>query len=49
MTPHAAYAVLDGLFQQALLGHLTGVPDAAKAMATQVHELMPLMLAPAPA
>jgi TetR/AcrR family transcriptional regulator, transcriptional repressor of bet genes len=47
MTPHAAYAVLDGLFQQALLGHLTGSSDAAEAMAVQVHELMPLMLTPA--
>ncbi|KQW52532.1 TetR family transcriptional regulator [Nocardioides sp. Root1257] len=49
MTPHAAYGVLDGLFQQALLGHLTGTADAAEAMAAQVHELMPLMLTPAPA
>jgi TetR/AcrR family transcriptional regulator, transcriptional repressor of bet genes len=47
MTPAAAYAVLDGLFQQALLGHLTGSSDAAGSMAAQVHELMPLMLAPA--
>jgi TetR/AcrR family transcriptional repressor of bet genes len=46
MTPHAAYGVLDGLFQQALLGHLTGAGNAADAMAVQVHELMPLMLAP---
>ena len=28
MTPAAAYGVLDGLFQQALLGHLTGNADA---------------------
>ena len=48
MTPHAAYGVLDGLFQQALLGHLTGTADAAAAMTDQVHELMPLMLAPTP-
>jgi TetR/AcrR family transcriptional regulator, transcriptional repressor of bet genes len=47
MTPSAAYGVLDGLFQQALLGHLTGSADAVDAMAAQVHELMPLMLAPA--
>ena len=44
MTPAAAYGVLDGLFQQALLGHLTGTADAAGSMAAQVHELMPLML-----
>jgi TetR/AcrR family transcriptional regulator, transcriptional repressor of bet genes len=47
MTPAAAYGVLDGLFQQALLGHLTGSAVAVDSMATQVHELMPLMLAPA--
>ncbi len=46
MTPHAAYAVLDGLFQQALLGHLTGSTDAVDAMTAQVHALMPMMLAP---
>ena len=45
MTPAAAYGVLDGLFQQALLGHLTGSAEAVDAMAAQVHELMPLMLA----
>ena len=28
--PAAAYGVLDGLFQQALLGHLTGNADAAR-------------------
>ena len=44
MTQHAAYGVLDGLFQQALLGHLTDAPGAVDAMAAQVHELMPLML-----
>jgi TetR/AcrR family transcriptional repressor of bet genes len=49
MTPHAAYGVLDGLFQQALLGHLTGRTDAADSMAAQVHELMPLMLTAAAA
>ncbi len=32
MTPAAAYGVLDGLFQQALLGHLTG--DSAATLAT---------------
>ena len=49
MTPSAAYGVLDGLFQQALLGHLTGAEDAVDTMATRVHELMPLMLASAAA
>jgi len=49
MTPAAAYGVLDGLFQQALLAHLTGTADAVDAMTTQVHELMPLMVTPAAA
>jgi TetR/AcrR family transcriptional repressor of bet genes len=49
MTPSAAYGVLDGLFQQALLGHLTGTAGAVESMAAQVHELMPLMVAPAAA
>jgi hypothetical protein len=49
MTPSAAYGVLDGLFQQALLGHLTGTADAVDTMAARVHELMPLMVAPAAA
>jgi len=47
MTPSAAYGVLDGLFQQALLGHLTGNADAVDTMAARVHELMPLMVASA--
>jgi AcrR family transcriptional regulator len=46
MTPSAAYGVLDGLFQQALLGHLTGTADAIDTMAARVHELMPLMVTP---
>jgi AcrR family transcriptional regulator len=49
MTPSAAYGVLDGLFQQALLGHLTGTADAVDTMAARVHELMPLMVTPAAA
>jgi AcrR family transcriptional regulator len=49
MTPTAAYGVLDGLFQQALLGHLTGATDAVDSMAAQVHELMPLMVTSAAA
>lgn len=43
----AAYGVLDGLFQQALLGHLDGDPAALESIVAQIHELMPLMLAPA--
>ena len=43
----AAYGVLDGLFQQALLGHLAGDPRSLETIVEQVHGLMPLMLAPA--
>jgi TetR/AcrR family transcriptional repressor of bet genes len=50
LAPAAAYAVLDGLFQQALLGHQTGDAAAAQRvlddLVAQVHALMPLMLAP---
>jgi TetR/AcrR family transcriptional repressor of bet genes len=46
MTPAAAYGVLDGLFQQALMGQLTGAVDVEETLTAQVHELMPLMLRP---
>jgi TetR/AcrR family transcriptional repressor of bet genes len=50
LVPAAAYGVLDGLFQQALLGHQTSDPMAAQRvlddLVVQVHALMPLMLAP---
>jgi hypothetical protein len=39
--------VLDGLFQQALLGHVAGDPMALPELVKQVHALMPLTLAPA--
>jgi TetR/AcrR family transcriptional repressor of bet genes len=45
MTPAAAYGVLDGLFQQALLGHVAGNADALPTLVDQVHALMPLTLA----
>jgi AcrR family transcriptional regulator len=47
MSPAAAYGVLDGLFQQALLGHVTGDETALPTLVEQVHSLMPLMLEPA--
>jgi TetR/AcrR family transcriptional repressor of bet genes len=47
MPPAAAYGVLDGLFQQALLGHVTGDETALPTLVEQVHSLMPMMLAPA--
>jgi TetR/AcrR family transcriptional repressor of bet genes len=45
MTPAAAYGVLDGVFQQALLAHLSGSPTALDDLVAQVHALMPLTLA----
>ncbi|PVG83259.1 TetR family transcriptional regulator [Nocardioides gansuensis] len=44
LTPNAAYGVLDGVFQQALLGHVGGQDGALSVLDAQVHELMPLML-----
>ncbi len=48
MSPAAAYGVLDGLFQQALLGYVTGDASALDTLVDQVHALMPLTLAPVP-
>jgi AcrR family transcriptional regulator len=44
VTPAAAYGLLDGVFQQALLGHLTGSATALDDLVAQVHDLMPLLL-----
>ena len=47
MDPAAAYGVLDGLFQQALLGYLTGDQEQVlRTLTGQVHALMPMTLAP---
>jgi AcrR family transcriptional regulator len=48
MEAASAYGVLDGLFQAALLGHVTGDPAALPTLATQVRGLMPLILGPLP-
>jgi TetR/AcrR family transcriptional regulator, transcriptional repressor of bet genes len=40
----AAYAMLDGLFQQALLGHVADRADALNDLCQQVRDVMPLML-----
>ena len=40
----AGYALLDGLFQQALLGHVAGRADALNELCQQVRDVMPLML-----
>jgi TetR/AcrR family transcriptional repressor of bet genes len=44
MTAPAAYGLLDGLFQQALIGHLGGRPDALDDLRVQVFGLMPILL-----
>jgi hypothetical protein len=44
LSPAAAYAMLDGLFQQALLGHVAGRAEALDELNQQVHDLVPLML-----
>ncbi|MDQ1677908.1 MAG: hypothetical protein QOC93_3052 [Actinomycetota bacterium] len=45
--PAAAYGLLDGLFQQALLGYVAGDETALETLSGQVHGLMPLLLRPA--
>jgi TetR/AcrR family transcriptional repressor of bet genes len=46
MSSPVVYGLLDGLFQQALLGHLAGREDALEDLRFQVLELMPVLLAP---
>ena len=45
-SPQAAYGLLDGVFQQALLGHITGRAGALDDLVGQVRELMPYLLEP---
>jgi TetR/AcrR family transcriptional repressor of bet genes len=45
--PAATYGLLDGLFQQALLGLVAGDETALETLSGQVHGLMPLLLRPA--
>ena len=42
----ASYGILDGLFQQALLGYVGGDESALDTLGGQVHGLMPLLLRP---
>lgn len=44
ITPQSAYGMLDGLFQQALLGHLCERDDALVTLRAQVATLMPALL-----
>ncbi|MEU0538257.1 TetR/AcrR family transcriptional regulator [Nocardia sp. NPDC005978] len=47
IAPNAAYGLLDGLFQQALLGYLAGEQRSLATLSAQVHQLLPLLLDPA--
>jgi TetR/AcrR family transcriptional regulator, transcriptional repressor of bet genes len=47
VAPAAAYGLLDGIFQQALFGHLTGREGTLDDLTTQVRDLMPHLLRPA--
>jgi hypothetical protein len=40
LSPGAAYAILDGLFQRALLYHLAGDEDAASNLAANVVRIL---------
>jgi AcrR family transcriptional regulator len=42
--PMTAYAIFDGLFQQALLRHIAGSPDALAGLTDRVRELLPGLL-----
>lgn len=44
MAPHVAYGLFDGLFQQALLGHLCERDGVLDELQQQVRDLMPMML-----
>jgi AcrR family transcriptional regulator len=44
VTPAFAYALLDGVFQHALLRHLGGDPAAAQELDAQVRQVLPTLL-----
>lgn len=46
VTPTAAYAIFDGLFQRALLRHLSGHADALAELATEIRSLLPTLFHP---
>lgn len=43
VTPTAAYAIFDGLFQRALLRHLSGHADALDELAREIRSLLPAL------
>jgi AcrR family transcriptional regulator len=45
MSPSVVYGLLDGLFQQALLGYLCEREGVLEGLRAQVHALMPMLLA----
>jgi AcrR family transcriptional regulator len=45
LSPHAAYAILDGLFQQALLRHLAGNEKAAEDLRANVVRVLDILSA----
>jgi AcrR family transcriptional regulator len=45
-SPQASYGLLDGLFQQALLGHITDRTGALDELTAQVRDLMPYLVEP---
>jgi AcrR family transcriptional regulator len=47
--PTAAYAIFDGLFQQALLRHLAGEPEALGTLRAEVLALLPQLIRHRPA
>ncbi len=47
MTSQVVYGLLDGLFQQALLGHLCAREGVLEELRRQVRTLLPLLLQPA--
>ncbi|GAA1035749.1 TetR/AcrR family transcriptional regulator [Virgisporangium ochraceum] len=49
LEPPLAYAMLDGLFQQALLAYVGGDTEVLTLLVGQVRAVMPLLLAPLPA
>lgn len=44
LSPAVAYAAIDGLFQQALLSHLDGNPEAIATLQRNVAELLQMLL-----
>lgn len=45
LDPQARYALLDGLFEKALLGHLTGDDSACDDLRSRVADVLPRLLA----